>query len=100
MASYLTLLISPSTRLNIGYIETKFASTHQCFALKDDIWFGSYRVPSSIPEALLAKGLHLETGDTNLVNCSAGGYVNLSKDLDASRLRTVGRPRGGLECSS
>jgi hypothetical protein len=64
-----------------GYIETKSVAFGQCFALKDNIWFGSYRVPPSIPESLLHRGLQLEAGDTNPVDCSIGRCVELSERL-------------------
>lgn len=64
-----------------GYIETGSVAVGHCFALTDDTWFGSYLVPSYIPESLLSQGLQLEAGDTNPVHCSVGRCVVLSESL-------------------
>lgn len=66
---------------NLGYIETRTVAVNECFALTDDTWFGSYLVPSSIPDSLLNQALQLEAGDTNPVDCSVGRCVELSTTL-------------------
>ncbi|KAH8807688.1 hypothetical protein F5884DRAFT_345345 [Xylogone sp. PMI_703] len=70
-----------SNNCDLGYIETKSVAINQCFALTDDIWFGSYLVPPSIPKSILDQNLLLEAGDTNPVDCSIGRCVELSESL-------------------
>jgi hypothetical protein len=64
-----------------GYIETRTVAVAECFALANNSWFGSYLVPSTIPDSLLGQGLQLEAGDTNPVDCDVGRYVLLSESL-------------------
>jgi hypothetical protein len=64
-----------------GFIETRTVIVDECFALTNDTWFGSYLVPSSIPDSILNQGLQLEAGDTNPVDCDVGRCVELSETL-------------------